>query len=351
MATYFSQPGQRMALDVDGTIMAVRKTDGSLGELSSSAKAIVQNESADVVVFTSSYTGSGAAVNDPFYVIFPEYRDITGLWFSAFEGHSQTGFNVGGARVPANIAVSFDTTNTQDGSFSGSLSASGCYSVGTYVDGTVTGDHLAHGQVAAGFTGTQAGYYIDASLATSSVWWSTYQFLPYYRTRIASPTGNISRVKALRFDITSYSGAGSAFSFGVQCLHIYGNKSSSQILEDKIEFWNIKKQLPLEMKDLDKGDINRSTSGDDIIAVKNISESSTANNIVISMEAQRDTSPTLVGQYLFSTDGENFYSTITIGPLSPRQQSENIWIRRITPTTAATGLWSPRITATVGEWT
>jgi hypothetical protein len=63
-----------------------------------------------------------------------------------------------------------------------------------------------------------------------------------------------------------------------------------------------------------------------------------------------DTTPTVVGQHMLSTDGTTFTSTITIPDLAPGAISGVLTLRRTTPSDAVLSVWDLRLSAVAASW-
>jgi hypothetical protein len=108
----------------------------------------------------------------------------------------------------------------------------------------------------------------------------------------------------------------------------------------------------LEAEELTFGDAALGSSEDLQFRVKNYHQTETANDIILSAEGNYIASPTPQTQLLFSSDGMNFFSTLTLpSNLPPGATSFIITVRKVTPVTSPQGQRHPRIRADVGSWT
>jgi hypothetical protein len=173
---------------------------------------------------------------------------------------------------------------------------------------------------------------------------------PNYRTAIQSISA--TGVKALRWEFS-----GGAYPLNFKALHVYGNYTAGQA--SFLKLWRPSSAAfgePIGDFEaggafFDFGDVPRSSSTDRKFRVKNTAAALTANNVNVSIGALTDTAPSVPGQYLFSTDGVNFFANINIGNLAPGALSANLWVRRTTPANAVFGLWTALIVAAAGSWT
>jgi hypothetical protein len=132
-------------------------------------------------------------------------------------------------------------------------------------------------------------------------------------------------------------------------LHLYGYPTNN----DRLGFISPTSSTILTAEELTFGDTPLGSSEDLQLRVKNYHGTQTANSIVLSAENNVGyPSPTPASQILFSSDGVNFFSTLTLpSNLPPGATSFIIHVRKVTPANAAQGQKHPRIRADVGSWT
>jgi len=163
---------------------------------------------------------------------------------------------------------------------------------------------------------------------------------PFYRSNISSVSW--SSVKGLRWSFSTGS------SKSIVAVHLFGAVSSPAT---RLALWHPTLDQEVTGAYFDWGDVPRGTSSSRTFRVKNMSSTQTANSIGLSMEALTDTTPTVVGQHSFSSDGLTFSSTLNIGSLAPSSISNVLTLKRITPSDAALSVWAARIVALPGSWT
>lgn len=222
-----------------------------------------------------------------FGIIFPENRDLAGYMCAYLNGISTAGA----------ISTSPDTTNGLDGTWT----------------------------------------------VRANPWVMTTSASPSYRT--AQQALSVTGIKAVRFRFFSDSGV---FIFGVAQMHLYGQPSSST--PDRLVMWDPTASSLLAANALDWGNTPRSSSADRTFRIKNVSTTQTAQGIIISGEANTDFTPSVPGQYLYSSNGTTFTATLNIGDLAPTAVSSVLTIRRVTPSNAALGVHAFRVKAAATTW-
>lgn len=158
---------------------------------------------------------------------------------------------------------------------------------------------------------------------------------PSHRLNITSQTQ--AGIKAIRFAV---SGLGADRT--VYGVHLYGSISAGQT-PDRLIFTD-RLGNPLGGAFFDWGDVPQGSSADKLFAIKNLSTTKTASSITISIEALTDTTPSVAGEHLLSLDDTNFTATVNIATLTPGQ-SQNVALRRVTPSNAVLSVWDARIIA------
>ena len=200
-----------------------------------------------------------------------------------------------------------------------------------------------------GFAGIGA---LEASIDTSNgldgtwttvvdPWINAPDVVPSYRSAIqaVSATGK----RAVRFAITP-----SALGMYISALHLYGAASAGETTY--LHLWDPALSQDLGGAALDFGDVPRGSSADRTFRVKNAHPSLTAQGVTLTLEALTDTTPSVPGQFLLSTDGATFGAQAGLGNLGPGAVSGLVTIRRNTPVDAALGLWAARVVAAAGSW-
>jgi hypothetical protein len=165
--------------------------------------------------------------------------------------------------------------------------------------------------------------------------------------RTTYSTGGAPGLGAVRFFVTGLNTGSGPAGYTAYGVHLYGGVTTGQNL-DRLSFTDLFTN-PLAGSALDEGDIVQSSSGDKQLQVTNASPTRTAQSISVFTEVNTDTVPSVAAQYLVSTDGVNFSATVVVASLSPGQ-SQEITLRRVTPSNAATGGFTPRLVARAGSW-
>lgn len=277
---YPDPPAPRMAYDTDGTQL-FRVAASGTGTPTGATPTQTTDSNRE------SGSGPGNWVQDYSCFIFPQLRDLAGIWALGINGGSPSG-------TQFTAQVSSDTTNGVDGTWV------------TYI---------------ASFTVAQ-------------------NYKPSFRTSIALATA--TGVKAVRVRCTNA---------GNQSLlvHLYGTiPAASDRIE--FWHPTLDQPLTSLPAHLDWGNRPRSTNETRQFRIKNLSGVATANTITVGLEALTDASPTYVSQHQFSYNGGPFGATATIPSLAPNTVSAIIDIQQNISATAALGLWSQRAYANVGSW-
>lgn len=283
---YPDVPAQRMAYDADGTIGFY--FEEAVGTITQHTNAQLREMNNED---NGSWTFSGAFNYVRIGFIFPELRDIAAYyWYTSAGDWGQ-------------IWELDTSTNTTNG-----------------LDGTWT---------------TQVNPWIKSLTAT-----------PGYRNLINNLS--VTATKAIRFRAFRI-GSGAFNDVSASQLHIYGKPNSASAI-DRLVFWDPSASAQLLGPAFDWGNVPRSSSADKTFRVKNVSTVKTAQSIVVSAEAITDTSPSVPGQMLFSTDGTTFTATINIGDLAPGAVSSVLTMRRVTPSNAVLSVWTYRTKAIAASW-
>lgn len=296
---YVDYPNHRFALDLDGTQMYYyNQNTGVITQYNSTEVGYTQDEDTDAI---TNIPNIGALV-----VLFPEKRDLT-HWYCATDGQL-TG---GGALIlgpkRGRVQTSVDTTNGLDGTW-------------------VT-------QVAQPFPTADNGTY--GSLTPK----------PWCRTAINAISAN--GIQGIRFWNDQGNDPGGQ-PMSVSCLHLFGTLTAGENPK-RLEFWHPTLNQRYDPA-FDWGNAPRGSSADFTFRVKNHHSTLTANNILLSLDAPSDTSPSVAGQHTLSNGG-SFAATQTITSLAPGAISGVHTLRRVTPTNATLWMWMARLKATPASWT
>lgn len=283
---YPDQPSWRMAIDRDGTQLLWITSGGAVTQGTSANLRDLNDENGGTALGTNT-------LNQGYVVfIFPELRDIDGLYFQW--GIAQFAASFTGVQV---------STNTTNG-----------------IDGTWT---------SLGTTGLVNGG------ATK----------PDFRTRVASAT--VLAVRAVRLTLGSWQSNTYTWLYSA---HIYGEPAPGQNT-NRLELWHPTLDEKLPPAYLDWGDVPRSSSADRSFRVKNLSSAQTAKSVRVAMEILTDSpAPSVVGQHTLSFGGGSFVAQVNIGDLSPGAISPPVTLRRVTPSDAVLSLWNFRVFAESTDW-
>lgn len=291
---YPDVPAPKMALDKDGTQWFGISGAGAVEAVTSTKIANMTGLNNSVTSTTYSYTppGGGTGTNSKVAVVFPEPRDIAGL-FAA-------GSNSAGGQDQMSIRWEY-STNTTNG-----------------LDGTWT---------------TCVSTYTAPQYA-----------IPAGRSSIL--TVALSAVRGLRvFNLHS------SYNMQVQALHVYGAVSAGAG-GDRLAIWHPTLDMPAPGTLFDWGDVPRNTTSTRTFRVKNLSASKTAGAPRAALSSIVEASPTVIGQHLLSADGSTWLSQLTLADLAPGAISPVLSLRRTTVATAQPGLYMIRVFAEVTTtWT
>lgn len=260
--------------------------DGTQGYLISSANVVTQLSAAQMQ-YLNDETTSSVAVADRLMLIFPELRDID-AYFVAADGTS----SFAASYV---VEVSANTTNGLDG------------------------------------TWTQIG---SSTTANSD------PVVPQYRSSVVSVTQLAKRAIRVR---------GTSVLDSVRAFHVYGEMAPSEN-PDRLALWHPTLDERVTPAYFDWGNTPRSSSGDLLFRVKNLSSTLTAASVRVAMEALTDGTPSVPGQHSLSFGGGSFLAQVNVGDLSPGAISGVVTLRRITPSNAQLGLFAFRVFSEANAW-
>lgn len=276
---YPDYPSWRMAWDRDGTTMY--QMDGN-------SMTPVEVSHADILKLNNELGDSVNFENKWVVIIFPELRDLDGLFISHTENSRSF-----------NLHVSADTTNGVDGTWT-----------------LVNAEQIS-------YNGTVK---------------------PNYRLQILSET--VLAIKALKFQV----GPNDFYSDGyVESIHLYGEPAPGEN-PHRLEIWHPTLDERVPPGYFDWGDVPRGSTEDRPFRVKNMSPTMTANSIRVYLDVLTDTAPSVPGQHLISQGG-SFLAQQNIGSLAPESVSAPLTMRRITASNATLSLWDFRLLAESQNWT
>ena len=284
MAGMFPDPTSwRMAYDVDGTTVVNVEASNSIRALTPMQVRNLNSES-ETTSFPRSF-------GDQLVFLFPEVRDLHGLFYSH-----------GGSNLLASeavrVEVSPDSTNGVDGTW---------------------------------------------SVALPSTSQPDVRVKPAYRSPMSVSALAVKAVR-LGFAIPGLSAARD-----LSAVHLYGAISPDQN-PHRLALWHPTRDERLPPAALDWGDVPRSSSADVKFRVKNLSPSRVANDGRISIEALTDSTPSLAALHTLAVGGGAFTATAVVGDLGPGAISGQVTMRRVAPTNAELGLWTFRVTAQSTDW-
>lgn len=286
---YPDVPGHRMAYDRDGSQLV--RTHVETGTAVALNTISTMNAEGGPITLLSGTNPPEVGVHRA-TIIFPELRDVVGVWHAGNVTQNTGSFSYDGL---------FWSTNTTNG-----------------VDGTWVAVTAANG----------------AQSSKTSM-----------RSDIRSV--NLLGAKAVAFQFTT-SDTGSRVA-DIQA-HLYGSPASGQAA-NKLRFWHPTLDQELAGAYFDWGDTPRNAVLTKTFRVKNPSASLTANNVTLTTEALTDTTPTLPGQHTYSIGGGAYSTSLNIGNLTPGTISGVITVKRQVPSDAALSLWWARIVASAASWT
>lgn len=276
---YPDTPGPRLAYDRDGTQLFRVAANGTGSPTSTTQQQLIDTNK-------ESGNGTGNFGDDYACLIFPEPRDLVGIW--------AVGTNGGPSATNMTSQVSTDTTNGVDG---------------TWVN------------------------WLSFTVAAN--------YKPSFRTHIA--TGAANGVIAIRVKQVGLSNQG-------KIIHLYGTPSAAASDRLELWHPTLNQSLNITPAYLDWGNRPRDTTATRQFRIKNLSSALVANSITVGMESLSDASPTYVSQHQFAYNGGAFASTATISALAPGEISAIIDVRQTLINTASLGLWAQRVYAATGEW-
>lgn len=267
--------------------------DGTQGYVITGANVVTPLTNAQLQILNNEsddYVEVGTTTGSRVMLIFPELRDIDGFFLDV---DPESSSNIGWV-----VEVSANTTNG--------------------VDGTWT-------QIASG----------SATPTVDPV-------VPAYRSVISVTQLAKRAIRVRRTD--SVSGALRAASF-----HVYGEPAPGEN-PDRLALWHPTLDERVPPAYFDWGNVPRSSSGDRLFRVKNLSSTLTASAVRVAMETLTDGTPSIPGQHSLSFGGGSFLAQANVGDLAPGAISGPVTLRRVTPGNAQLGLWAFRVFAEANAW-
>jgi hypothetical protein len=217
---YADVPGNRFAIDQDGTYIALKNNStGVITDISSNAN-LFNDEDNDYFEF-----GSYAEISTDLIIYFPEARDLSG-YFLNFDRNNPS---------PGQSYYSTDTTDGQDGTW--------------------------------------------VPLANPFLYYYGGNILPNYRTQIKPLS--LSGVKGLRFTFTPHnSGYNQYLITRLYAIHIYGQIQPGAN-DNRLAFWDQGLGQECGGGYFDFGDLAQGQTSTKTFRLKNLSSTLTANNITV----------------------------------------------------------------------
>lgn len=166
-----------------------------------------------------------------------------------------------------------------------------------------------------------------------------------YRSSIQSVTS--AGIKAIRFGIDQTGFL--ATNANIWSMHIYANPSTGAN-PDSLRAWQPVTNAELTTVE-DYGDVSRGTIQTIQFRIHNQSSTKTGTSITVSAETLSDASPSLLGQFQFSTDNVTFSSSINIGNLGPGATSAILYCRNSVSSSAQLSVWALRAVAVPASFT
>ena len=285
MPSYPPVPGNRMAYDLDGTVVVF--VDGSAGNaITTLPLATVQAINDESSSEYNAFTGNGGYTNYLAF-IFPQPRDLAG-YFSYY--YTTSSF---GGITSTQWQYSTDTTNGVDG---------------TWVDGgaITNNDHQ--------------------DLA--------------YRSAITPVTA--IGIKGFRFKLTYGFITANGMNTHFVGLHLYGEIPAAD--NNLLAIFDPALDQEVDPNYFNWGDIPQSSNDVRTFRVHNYS-TRVASNIVLSFNALTPETPDSTTWHYLSLDGVNYFSTVNIGSLAAGFTSGIIYVQRVTPINAQLSLGAARLVA------
>lgn len=284
----------RMLLDRDGSSLYT-VAGGIRTDLTDADMRTLNNEASDDLGLTTDV--------ESYLIAFPEKRTVGGLYL----GFAQA---VATDWIDVVVEGSGDTTTGLDGGWTE------IYATNRVEDGTTTG------------------------------WWGHTATGDYRRyIRAISP---VTGLRALRIGVTPQTPGTTAWR--LKSAHVFGDIAVDEN-PHRVALWDPLIDQRMPGGHLDWGDVPLSSSADRQFRVKNLSPRKRASHIVVGTDTLTDASPSVPPQFLLSYAGSAYAATVTIPALEPGAISGKVTMRRVTPSTAATGTWASRVVTSGTVWT
>ena len=289
--TYDDVPGQKIAYDVDGSVVVVINY---LGVRTVQNLAFAQ-ELLDYDA-TNAYTTPAGTVTEYVSIVFSQPRTLRGLWGTVERSSAGIGGNPSWG-----TQYSLNTTDGQDGTWT-----------------TLFADNIAP---------TWGSHGIQRSSAIE----------PENRTEIHTLASPITGVAGFRVKLNS-SNTRDAM---LRTLYLFGEVTSPAYLE----FWHPTLDQALDGAYFDWGNTTIGYDGDRDFRIKNTNPTLQAHDVTVSFDTLAVDSPSPTTCYTVSEDGVTFYASRNIGHLAASTISGVLTVRRETDLAATLGLTELRIKA------
>lgn len=286
MPSFVTPPAPRLHYSKDGTVVIAHNLTVSLSANLSQAHmdTIDDEDTADFFQYNQaiSYTANGSHTKYLTF-LFPELRNLSGIFTQA-----------GNITATQALQYSTDTTTGLDGTWSTAIAASN--------------------------------------------WIGALNLLSMNQGMRTSITAlSLSNIKGLR--IQNHDSGSFTFFYAV---HLYGTKASNAGLS----YRHPTLDQPLEVGDMDFGDVARGQTYTKTFRVKNNHATQTANGVIVS-----STDVTGTGAWQFSIGGGGYQTSLDIGDLAAGVTSGVITCRRIVPGGETIRVQHGRLAAVPTSWT
>lgn len=289
--TYPDVPGQKLAYDIDGTILTYIDHNSTL-TVQANSKMVEMNDYDATIAHTVGTTNGSAS----HYLcwIFPQPITLRGLWGTV--GRQSVGI---GSDPSWETQYSSDTTNGQDGTWT-----------------------VLYGQAS---TPTWSVHGLQMSDATE----------PENRTDIKAVSPAITNVKGFRIRQRESNTKDSY----IKTVNIYGEHTAPEYLE----FWHPTLDQALTGAYFDWGNTTTGTEATKTFRIKNTNPTMQAHDIVLSLNTLATENPSPTTWHTFSDDDVSYSSTLNIGHIPANSISDVLYLKRATPLNAQLQLTELRI--------
>lgn len=293
---YMDAPSHRLAWDRDGSLCTTFTSSGNILVLDATTKRNLNSETPAAYGMKNS--------RDYVAIVFPMPYDCSAVFIALASNNANY-------RVNATIQTSKDTTNGFDGTWT------------------------THTTTLFPFTPTKPNYRQASDI---------FNLIP---GAISSGLRGIRFRAGLVWNVPGdqYQGEPAVSSF-----HVYGTPSNSAP-KSRLSFRLAGSDTEIPPTFFDWGNVPRSSSADRTFRLKNLSDTMTAEDISLYMEALTPGTPSVAGMHTLSVDGgATFGSLVSVSDLAPGELSSPIILRRTIPDNAMLSVWSARVAADVGLW-